>query len=405
MPAGATYAATIATTGTYIVTLSQPPAGVTVDSLTLNNPTATLLISSDVLNVVNNTSLLGGVLQLSSGTLAGGTLSNAGGNGVVRFDSGTNILNGVAIPNPAVLDLTPANSVMQLRGGTQIGPGNVTFGQGSAVYLNQTAATSSGLSFVLARNNILSAEGGNVATLGAATAQTVTVSVNPGAFQSTTLATNQLGANAATVLLNQGTIQFDSASANATLNITPGGGGQFQNAGIVSVFGTNTINLTGPFKNTGQFAVAGGTLNLLGSFTTSDLGSLNHTGGVVSITGNMNNAGGTFALTDTGANPTGSITLSGGGTITGGTITAAGTAKIQANGTTTNALVGVTLPASAVDLSTGNSLLQLRGNTTLTPGALPIGSGSSLYINQTAATQSGVSFNVGRNATLSARGW
>jgi hypothetical protein len=219
-----------------------------------------------------------------------------------------------------------------------------------------------------------------------------------------TLTTNQLGASAATVLLNQGTIQFDPAAANAILSIAAAGGGQFQNAGVVSVGGTNTINLTAPFGNTGTLAVSGGTLNLGGNFTRANLGSLNHTAGTVNITGNMDNsAAGGFNLTDTGPNPTGSITLFNGGTITGGTITAAGTAKIQANGNT-NALVGVTLPASALDLSPASSLVQLRGGTTLTAGALSLGNGSALYINQRATTQAGLSFTLGRSAFLTAEG-
>ena len=78
-----------------------------------------------------------------------------------------------------------------------------------------------------------------------------------------------------------------------------------------------------------------------------------------------------------------------GGTITGGTITATGTAKMLANSSSSNALVGVTLPASALDLSAAASLVQLRGGTTLTPGVVPVGSSSAVYINQTAATQSG----------------
>src|SRR5207248_2257142 len=127
----------------------------------------------------------------------------------------------------------------------------------SLLYLNQTTPTASGASFTLGGNNArLSAEGGNTATLGAATPQTVTVTVNPGAFGNAFLSTNILGNNPATVLLNQGTIQFDPAAANATLTINPTGGSSFQNAGILAVGGTNTINLSAPFNNTGTLAVS-----------------------------------------------------------------------------------------------------------------------------------------------------
>src|SRR5439155_11548612 len=209
--------ATIAASGTYRVTLNAP---VTVNSVTLNNQTATLAIAgtNGNLTIVNSIALQAGALQLvNGGTLSGGTLNNVGGVGVLRFDASPgNTLNGVTIPSVSALDLSQTGSVLQLRGGTQIGAGSLSLGSSSVVYLNQTAATTPGLTFVLGRNSTLSAEGGNAAILGANAAGQVTVSVNPGAGQSATLATNQLGANAATVLLNQGTIQFDSAAAGAT---------------------------------------------------------------------------------------------------------------------------------------------------------------------------------------------
>lgn len=87
------------------------------------------------------------MLQLvNGGALSGGTLNNVGGVGVLRFDASTgNTLNGVTIPNVSALDLSQTGSVLQLRGGTQIGAGSLTLGSSSVVYLNQTAATTPGL--------------------------------------------------------------------------------------------------------------------------------------------------------------------------------------------------------------------------------------------------------------------
>ncbi|HEY1381044.1 MAG TPA: hypothetical protein VGF55_29870, partial [Gemmataceae bacterium] len=397
-PPGTTYAASIAAPGTYTVTLNS---AVTVSSLTLNGAGATLDLSGGGLTVVDSATLTAGVLRLDSGTINGGTFGGTGG--VIRFDSSpNNILNGVTIANPGILDLSPAGSRVQLRGGTALGPGAVAVGTSAFVHLNQVT-TASGASFVLGNNAFLTAEGGGAATLGATTLDVVTVTVNPGAFQAANIRTNLLGAAAGTVLVNRGTIRFDPAATNATLNITPFGGGAFRNEGVVAVGGSNTVNLTGPFQNAGTLAISGGTLNLAGDFTTANLGALNRTGGVVNVTGNLDNTGATLALTDAGPVSTGSFTLASGGTITGGTVTTVGSARLLADSSPSNALVGVSLPAGALDLSPAGSRVQLRGGTALGPGVVSVGPNSLVHLNQ-ASTASGASFLLGNNAFLTAEG-
>ena len=114
---------------------------------------------------------------------------------------------------------------------------------------------------------------------------------------------NRLTSNAATVLLNQGTVGFAAGATSSTLNIsTFQGNGAFQNSGTVQAntsgstvtFGIplnnlaggqviaptgGIVNVNGGLNNAGTLVVSGGTLNLGSAFTTTQLGSVNHTAG------------------------------------------------------------------------------------------------------------------------------
>src|SRR5262249_10078005 len=142
------------------------------------------------------------------------------------------------------------------------------------------------------------ADGGNTLTIGPNSFVTVGA-----AGVSTTLGTNRLGANAATVLANQGTVGFAATATNSNLNIASNqGNGAFQNAGTVSANASGstvtislpltnlsggqivaptggTVNVNGGFTNQGTLVVSGGTMSLGGSFTTAQIGTVNHTAG------------------------------------------------------------------------------------------------------------------------------
>src|SRR5438874_4640821 len=243
VPPGSTYDAFLDAAGMYTVTLNSPIA---VTNLTMNDASATLNATSSTLTIVNNLTLTAGVIQLSSATIVGGTLN--GTAGVMRFSGSTNnILNGVTVANSAMIDMSQNGSLLQLQGGTSLAAGTYTLGQGSVLYLNQTSTIGSGVNIAMARLTTLSAEGGHIVTLAAGSTVTVLGS------QQATIGTGFLGAVPNTVLVNQGTIQFDPGASNVDLIIqaNAAAGNEFRNQGIVAVSGSaNVVVLNMPFTNT-----------------------------------------------------------------------------------------------------------------------------------------------------------
>jgi hypothetical protein len=208
VPAGSTYNAFIDVAGSYTVTLNAP---VTVSGLTLNNATATLAVTSGgTLTVVNNATLAAGALQLTGGTLSGGSYVSTGG--VIRANSsGSNILNNVVLGSAGVIDLSPASSFLRLEGTTALPAGGYTIGGLSTLVFNQPA-TLTGVALTLGASGAsVYADGGNTVTIGGTSSVTVGAA---SAFN--TLGTNRLSTNAATVLANQGTIGFAARPIWAT---------------------------------------------------------------------------------------------------------------------------------------------------------------------------------------------
>ena len=154
---------------------------------------------------------------------------------------------------------------------------------------------------------------------------------------------------------------------------------QFQESLVVS---GGSLTITNSIVNGGTVTVSGsGILNLGGSFTAADLGSINSSGGIVNLTGTLNNAGSTLTLNAT----TGSWRLAG-GTISGGTIATSGGAKLLA--TFSGTLDGVTVNGD-LDLVSNSSFLQA----TITNG---------LTLNGTAFV--GTPSNIGYGSALSFKG-
>src|SRR6185437_10685666 len=109
-------------------------------------------------------------------------------------------------------------------------------------------------------------------------------------------------------------------------------------------------------------AAAGSTLNLGGSFSTPNLGSISSAGATVNIVtgGMLSNAGSTLNLNDT----TGSWRLAG-GTIDGGTVATTGSNALIGTSTTGVLADGITFNG-ALDLKSVNSArISVVGNLTL----------------------------------------
>ncbi len=203
--------------------------------------------------------------------------------------------------------------------------------------------------------------GGQTLTIGSG----VTVKTNSVATNSSTGITSGGGGT----LINQGTLS--SESAGRTLTINPS---NFTNTGTVAVKNGAAVTLGGAWDNTaGTFSLdanANSTLNLGGSFTTAQIGTLSRgaggLNGQVNITGTLTNTGDTLLLDDT----TGSLNLDG-GTIVGGVIdTAAGSAS-KLNITASSTLSGgVTLASNlAVGSPSSNVFLTINGGLTLDQAA------------------------------------
>jgi hypothetical protein len=272
----------------------------------------------------------------------------------------------------------------------------------------QNTTINSGVSFTMGGGNSTLSADGFTATLGAATPQTVTVTLNANA----TLAAGAFGNAPNSVLANQGTIQFGAGVSGATLTVTAAGtGSRFDNQGIViaaAATGTNTVSLNGSFTNSGVLQVStGGILNFNSPLTTSNIGNLNHTGGIVNIATTLTNTSAVLALTDAGTNPTGSITLNA-GTITGGSVTAAGATHLVPNSSFSNKLDGVSVGVNVLDMAASSSHLQLINGTNFVggPGSITLGPNAAIYMAQNTTINSGVSFTMGGgNSTLSADGF
>ncbi len=389
------------------------------------NVTGTLTNTSATLALTDTGPTPTGAITLAAGTITGGSVTTAGsGTAQLLFtQSLSNILNNVALGSASVINLSAANSIVQLTGGTMLPVGTYALGAGGVVLFNQTGSVPG--AFTLGSGSFLTAEGGNTVTFG----DSITVAA---ASTTATLLANRLGltngASSTFANASTGTIGFAAGATNATLNVsTFNGGGFFTNAGIlqantagstitVSIPFTNqaagqvlvptggTVSLNGGLSNAGTFVVSGGILNLGGTFTTAQLGSLNHTAGTVNVTGTLTNTSATLALTDTGPTPTGAITLAA-GTITGGSVTTAGsgTAQLLFNSSFSNVLNGVTLAAAnVVNLSAANSIVQLTGGTMLPAGTYALGAGSVVLFNQTGSVPG--AFTLGSGSFLTAEG-
>jgi len=119
-------------------------------------------------------------------------------------------------------------------------------------------------------------------------------------------------------VVNQGTISCDVSNGTIAINAQP-----FTNQGLAQGVNSGTLMLNGTWINNGTLVESGGTLDLGGSFNLGDVGTLNHTNGMVGVTGMLNNTNTTLVLNAA----TGPWVLAG-GDIQGGTISASSVAPL-----------------------------------------------------------------------------
>ena len=170
------------------------------------------------------------------------------------------------------------------------------------------------------------------------------------------------------------------------------------------VVGTgSTLNLNGDWANTSTITATDATLNLGGSFTLDDLGTLSRSGGTVNITGTLDLEGQTLTLNAA----TGDWVLNG-GTIQNGTINTADGAQLLASTSSSNRLRDVVV-AGDVDLAVGRAALRIDnvtvdGTLTLSGNTSSLAFEGDQTLNGTGqvvlSAQSGAVFEMASEGTL-----
>ena len=301
-----------------------------------------------------------------------GTSGGVGGT-VIKSGLGTLTLSGANI----------------YSGGTILNQGTLTIGTGG-----KPGATTGALAV---NNNNTTAAGTN-AILNLATAVDTTVGSLSGTISAPTSGTN-------TATLNNG-----GGGRNFTVNQTAVGtyAGVIAGAGAFTLgsLSTNTLTLTGANSYSGATSVTAGTLNVTNTLATSGVtvsgGTLNLSGSGTLGAGTVSASGGTLELgTKSISNTLGALT--GGGAVNNGTITNNGSNFDVQSGSVGAVLAGTNglnkSTGGTVTLSGGNSY---TGLTTVSAGALNIGSSGSLNSGNDLTLTSGTADFANANQNLGA---
>jgi fibronectin-binding autotransporter adhesin len=273
----------------------------------------------------------GSVVNLSGGSITGGTLSTASG-GVMNVGNGT--LNGVTISTGST---------------ATAGDNTVTTIQGTVTNNGTIAIQSVGDNTDLAISGTLSNTGGGSITMSNFTGNRIygsggTLTNDTG---STIQGAGQIGVGESLTLNNKGTIDAN-VSASLTINSTVAA----TNSGTLEATAGGTLNLGGNFTNTGTIQAAGGSLvNLAGAASTT----ITNTGGLVQATGSG-------SLLNLGGGGT--------GTIIGGTLSSSGGGSIENTGS--GALNGVSVSNGSTFTALDNTYTALMGTTTFHDTAISL---------------------------------
>jgi hypothetical protein len=386
-PSGATYAATIAATGSaYTVTLNSD---ITVNSLTLNSANATLDQTAGTFtgNTITETS---GIYEMSGGSIANSTLSGTGVDTLTQsagfnFVGGT--LNGDTFNGFFNLEAATIQNGLTSTGGALLDSGP---GGGGTIYADGPSQTFSNVelgpaSFVTASNRIIYPSGPD--SVGP---QTLTLASSTTVDDGNEFDNYQTG----DTLVNDGTItSIHSVAPTMSINTS-----NFTNNGIVDsaaefveINATNWTNsATGVIERTpvgNGLILAGGTWTNNG--TISDL---ENDGSPLKMSGAITNNG-SISMTDGGVTTidtiSGSFTNNGSITIENETLTSTATSFVN-TGTITLGSAAVFNPGTTLNVGDGT----LAGGTT----SFSIGN-ATINANVTLASDpSTLQFNI-QNAT------
>jgi hypothetical protein len=324
---GSSTPVTISEAGTYTVQILASDPAYTIGSLTMNDPTATLLLAGSLTS--------DGDAQISNGTVdvAGGAFSVKGG--LLLSNTGqVNVLSGsVHVSN----DITLSNSSdLAISGGTFSQTGNVNVQDSATLTIAGGSYSSSGALSVSGSANLIIAAG-TVSQTGSMQVQnTASVTISGGTFTSP----NGLQlADDTKLTVSGGSLNLTSSSglqlgSNSVVNISNGAAvdvGQISGGSAASVVNVSGGSLTVANSDTGQATYNlsnGATITYDGTlvnntnvynFATTGAGSTIVVAGsnVTSINAQINGLGGSNSIAIPGITftPTDKISTSGGNTV------------------------------------------------------------------------------------------
>lgn len=237
-----------------------------------------------------------GPWALASGTLKHGTLAQTQGARLLFPLNNTGILDSMQVEGDLEMGNSGARAV--IRNGLAMN-GAVVLGDNAIVTFDGNQEFNTG-QVEFAGNGSLQLQPGTTLTLGPSMViRGKTGFIGTGAF-------------GLKKLVNRGLISADVAGGNLT--ITPSvfendGVLELKNGGSLNLFDTisdnrgsihatggGTLGLGGDWKNSGTIAATDVTLNLGGTFTPADLGTIQRNGGTVNLSGVLDLAGGTLTL-------------------------------------------------------------------------------------------------------------
>ncbi len=239
-----------------------------------------------------------GAWNLAGGTINGGIVTTNGSNDLVGTNTGGGgTLNGVTfnglldLMTNNVANVTVTNGLV-LNGVIDVGAPNSSFADSVTFSGTQSLSTTSTASIVLGISTLNSVAVTPGSTLTVAAGVTIdgqagTIGTGTPAYFQTTIGGN---------IVNNSVIAADGAGR--PIGASPGAitivAANFANNASLQVSNNETVNLgtTGTtWSNTaGTITVAGGVLNLGGTFGTSDVGTFNRSGGTVNLVGTLNNS-------------------------------------------------------------------------------------------------------------------
>ncbi|MEI6345161.1 MAG: autotransporter-associated beta strand repeat-containing protein [Verrucomicrobiota bacterium] len=271
-------------------------------------------------------------------------------------------------------DTVAGTSLTVAGGGTLSAANNFNMPTAPVIVTNASALVLSGSNVF---NSITVTGGSSIENASANALGTTTVALNGGQLILDQSLSNSISAGSGGATLN------NTTDASLTGNLTGAGG--------FTKTGAGTLTLLGAGGQTGGLTISSGTVQVGNGGLTGSLGSstapvTNNSSLVINLSTNVSvaqNISGSGSLTDVGS---ATITLSGTNTYTGGTTIANGSTIFVANGS-------VNLPGNVTN--NGSIVLSASSGSTNTMGANISGSG---IVNKIAGSSSGVTILTGSNS-------